>query len=164
MDRRGFLKLAVGLLSAVVGGVVGIPFIAALVAPGYRKNSSSYAHGMRRWAVAGGQPVSRAFSYETQDAFIRRSERGEVWVVKHSDIDVTVFSPVCTHLGCRCDWSSADAQFLCPCHGSRFSLTGQVLGGPAPRPMDELPHKIENGQLYVTLERYQSGVPEKKTL
>jgi Rieske Fe-S protein len=36
-----------------------------------------------------------------------------------------------------------------------------VISGPAPRPLDTLSHKIENGKLYVEWERFRVGVSGK---
>jgi cytochrome b6-f complex iron-sulfur subunit len=41
----------------------------------------------------------------------------------------------CTHMGCIPNYSENDCQYLCPCHGSVFTLEGDVVRGPAPEPL-----------------------------
>ncbi|BAZ45904.1 plastoquinol--plastocyanin reductase [Chondrocystis sp. NIES-4102] len=41
----------------------------------------------------------------------------------------------CTHLGCTFPWNENEAQFQCPCHGSRYDAEGKVVRGPAPLPL-----------------------------
>lgn len=44
-------------------------------------------------------------------------------------------SKVCTHLGCMTRYQPDEKIIACPCHGSRFALDGEVITGPAPRPL-----------------------------
>jgi len=42
----------------------------------------------------------------------------------------------CVHLGCTVPWNASAGKFMCPCHGSVYTLDGQNVAGPAPRPLD----------------------------
>lgn len=48
----------------------------------------------------------------------------------------TAVSLVCTHLGCTV--TVTQQEIVCPCHGSRFTLDGAVLAGPADKPLTKL--------------------------
>lgn len=43
---------------------------------------------------------------------------------------------VCTHLGCLPKWVPTNNRFECPCHGSKYQLSGHWIEGPAPRGLD----------------------------
>ena len=59
----------------------------------------------------------------------------------------------CPHLGCTVPWVEAEGKFDCPCHGSIYSTKGEVLAGPAPRPLDLYPAEIVDNQLIVDTSR-----------
>ena len=51
------------------------------------------------------------------------------------DGELHLMSARCTHMGCTVAWNTADHVFECPCHGSRFGSQGEVVNGPAARPL-----------------------------
>lgn len=56
------------------------------------------------------------------------------------------FSFVCTHTGCPVN--QVTDSIRCPCHGSTFSLVdGAPTGGPATRPLDPMPLRIEGDRI-----------------
>ena len=55
----------------------------------------------------------------------------------------------CPHLRCTIP-PPENGIFECQCHLSRFGLTGELLRGPAQRPMDRFPIRLVNGELVVT--------------
>lgn len=59
-------------------------------------------------------------------------------VARDSNNEVYVLSPVCTHLKCFVKWNSSEKSWDCPCHGSRFSINGEVITGPAIDPLENL--------------------------
>jgi len=51
--------------------------------------------------------------------------------------EVHAVSARCTHLGCIVSWNPAETSWDCPCHGSHFSVSGEVLHGPAVRNLEK---------------------------
>jgi glycine/D-amino acid oxidase-like deaminating enzyme/nitrite reductase/ring-hydroxylating ferredoxin subunit len=65
------------------------------------------------------------------DGMILGSRRKKVAVFRDNNGSICKLSPVCTHLGCLVRWNPAESTWDCPCHGSRFKPTGEVIAGPA---------------------------------
>ncbi len=61
-------------------------------------------------------------------------ENARVWLWQDT-AGYTAIDAICTHLGCTVRLQPDGQEYRCPCHGSRFSLTGEVLQGPATRPL-----------------------------
>jgi Rieske Fe-S protein len=51
---------------------------------------------------------------------------------------LNVFAINCSHLGCSIAYNTPAVRFECPCHGSMFSVAGQVIHGPAAYPLSIL--------------------------
>lgn len=91
---------------------------------------------------------------------------GQFYLACLADGSFLALSRTCTHLGCSVPWDAEKNQFVCPCHGSSFSMSGEVLTAPAPRPLDTYPVRIENGIVKVdtsTAQKRQRFAPEQAT-
>lgn len=74
----------------------------------------------------------------------------------------------CPHLGCTVPWrpdfdfpyqgQTVHGLFRCPCHGSTYLKNGQIIFGPAPRPMDYMAITASGGNLTV-----DTGAIKKRT-
>ena len=66
-------------------------------------------------------------------------------------------SAVCTHLGCIVEWKETGipghpgSVIACPCHGSIFNKNGDVIKGPAPRPLDRFKLYLEDDRVIVDM-------------
>jgi glycine/D-amino acid oxidase-like deaminating enzyme/nitrite reductase/ring-hydroxylating ferredoxin subunit len=69
---------------------------------------------------------------------ICRHEGETVAAFRSPDGTLRLLSPTCTHLGCRVAWNPAEESWDCPCHGSRFTVEGVVLDGPAVEPLPDV--------------------------
>jgi Rieske Fe-S protein len=68
-------------------------------------------------------------------SLIVAAPKDRIIVVRTSSTAVQAVSDICTHASCGVRYERVNKLFSCPCHGSRYSLTGAVLQGPATRPL-----------------------------
>lgn len=91
---------------------------------------------------------SRFLSTKSKESKIEDINNGWGKVIKEKGKDIAVYkdekgtitkvSAVCTHLGCIVNFNDTEKSWDCPCHGSRFTTTGEVINGPANKPLPKL--------------------------
>lgn len=120
IDRRVFVKAGVGSLAiaSCAGVYAGIRSLypSVLYEPSPIVEAGppdSFAPGEVRSFQAGSKKLS----------------------VIHGDQGLYALVRNCTHMGCIPNYDSESASFLCPCHGSVFTMEGDVVKGPAPAPL-----------------------------
>lgn len=86
---------------------------------------------------------------EFQPGTINHVQKGRFYISRLEDGSLLAVWHRCTHLGCTVPWREEEGIFHCPCHGSLFNVVGEVLGGPAPRPLDIFPIEIVDGEVIV---------------
>ena len=132
VTRRSFLSFAslgsfLVAAGTAVAGMLRLPKPAVLPGP------------LRRFKIGPVEQfaVGSETRFEKENVFVFRDAQG-----------IYAISGVCTHLGCSIGRSTEG--FACPCHGSQFSASGEVTGGPAPRALPWLEMgRAADGQLIV---------------
>ena len=71
---------------------------------------------------------------------------GTFLVARTGQDTFSVVTATCAHEGCTITGFSSN-QFACPCHGSRFTIAGAVVNGPATRALRAFPTQIVNDVL-----------------
>jgi len=134
-QRRRFLLVLLGGVGAVLGVMGGWPLLRYL-----SPSSGGDAGGQVKIAKAQ-VPLGGAhfFDYQGRPAVLLQPHPGEY----------RALTAVCTHLGCIVKWVDGKQEFLCPCHGGRFSPEGAVLGGPPPAPLKSFPVTLAGDQILI---------------
>jgi len=77
-----------------------------------------------------------------------KERKARVFIVSSSDT-ITVLSAVCSHLGCLVNYRKESKEFVCPCHGGKYDITGKNISGPPPAPLTAYPVEVKNGMIMV---------------
>lgn len=83
-------------------------------------------------------------------AAVVQSNAGIFLIARTSASTFTAIDAVCTHEGCTVSGSEADI-YVCPCHGSRYTRNGQVVGGPAKASLRQYSTSFANDVVAIAL-------------
>ncbi|GIK55158.1 MAG: hypothetical protein BroJett015_08210 [Chloroflexota bacterium] len=154
LSRRNFLEAAVvfGTLAGAGAVAVSVPSMRFLV-------GKSLEPPVAQWVELGkvsdlsANDVTRVnYSVRGTDAWREVTKRGTVYVYSDDGGESFVaLDGTCTHLGCIVQWHDDEQKYKCPCHAGFFTREGEVISGPPPRPLRELPVKTENGLVFAEI-------------
>lgn len=104
------------------------------------------AEGCRERAIpesndARGMPVP--LSAIREDGRMVVHVHGKPVELRREDGRVRARSLVCTHFGCSVRWEEDLRQYHCPCHDGRFDEHGKPVQGPPPKPLADVPVRVE---------------------
>lgn len=80
-------------------------------------------------------PLPREIDLNPGEAKVVKIEGERIGAYKDEEGKVHLVNTTCTHMGCELNWNSAEKSWDCPCHGSRFTYTGEIIEGPAVKPL-----------------------------
>ncbi len=162
VNRRTFLSWLIVAVGGFITAVLGIPVAAAAIAPALKGGKGTEVSAGPANSFPVGEPKAATVTITIADGWVQNQQDRGIWVIAKGNNDFTVFNGRCVHLGCAYSWVPATKEFDCPCHGGRYSITGEVLGGPPPRPLDTLQWRVDQGNLLVNYEDFRLGIPQKE--
>ena len=71
-------------------------------------------------------------------------------LVRNAEGDYTAYSATCSHLNCTVQYRPDLKQIWCACHNGFYDMSGRVVGGPPPRPLDEFKVNVADGEIVVS--------------
>ncbi len=71
-------------------------------------------------------------------------------LVRVNETDWKAFTAVCTHLNCTVQYQESSQQIWCACHNGMYDLTGRVVSGPPPKPLDEFAVFIRGEEVIIS--------------
>jgi len=150
--RRSFYSAVIAGLGGLMTATLAAPAAAYLLIRPKSQKQSDLVAAADLAQLTVGKPEEVVFRRTRVDGWRVLNEKATAWVLRKDDRNVVAFAPQCTHLGCAYHWDEKENNFLCPCHTSTFSIDGKVLTGPAPRPLDRLVTKVDQGKILIGAE------------
>jgi Rieske Fe-S protein len=126
--------------SAAAGNAATTPAAAgSTTASGAAAGGASSSAGTKALAATSEIPVGSGMIFPGPQVVVTQPTAGEF----------KAFSAVCTHMGCIVNQIS-NGTIDCPCHGSQYSITtGDVVAGPAPRPLPAKQIKVSGSSVFL---------------
>jgi Rieske Fe-S protein len=87
---------------------------------------------------------------EAGGAALVESNAGVFLLSRGGGDSFTAVEAVCTHEGCTVNGAAGDI-YVCPCHGSRYNRSGQVVQGPAKANLRRYSSSFANGVVTIAL-------------
>lgn len=147
LSRRQFAVLGTQVAGALVTVLLGIPIVGFLISPLFRRQEVVWRAVGDIANVPEVEPTKFIVSFP-QNAWPVPDVNEAVYVVKINN-RIRALSNVCSHMQCPVRWDATLHQFLCPCHGGLYDITGNNVGGPPPKPLPEYVHRIDGTTLFV---------------
>jgi cytochrome b6-f complex iron-sulfur subunit len=136
--RREFLDYLLGTSVGATLLAIFYPITRFMIPPPSTESAANsvVAGSAKEIAVNTG----KIFKFGTKPGILIRTATGEL----------KAFSAVCTHLDCIVQYRPDMKQIWCACHNGQYNLSGQNVGGPPPRPLEEFVVNTRGDEIVVS--------------
>ena len=136
--RREFLDYLLGTSIGATLLAIFYPIVKFMIPPQVVESAenSVVAGSVKEMAVNTG----KIFKFGAKPGILVRTPAGEF----------KAFSAVCTHLDCIVQYRPDNKQIWCACHNGQYNMSGQNVGGPPPRPLEEFVVNTRGDEIVVS--------------
>ena len=136
--RRSFLDYLLGTSAVATLGAIVYPILRFMSPPQIVESAENSVVAAKLSEVP---PNSgKIFKFGNKPGILVHTAQGEF----------KAFSAVCTHLECIVQYKEDTKQIWCACHNGQYNLSGQNIGGPPPRPLEEFKVNTRGDDVVVT--------------
>lgn len=147
-NRRGFLIRVIQAVHATIGATLAFVVGGAVVAPSFSRREKLWLPAGTMPQLPEGVPTAVTLRIARSDGASEMVDRRVVYLVKTGD-QLRALDSTCSHLGCRTKFNPETRQIECPCHGGIYDIQGNVVSGPPPLPLAQVPVRVEHGRIMV---------------
>ncbi len=120
---------------------------AKLFSPSRFKPVSAFSALVKEGADAVAMLIGKKFAFEKiegaatlacDEAKLVKYEGHSIALYKNETGKLFAVNPACPHINCNVGWNGAEKTWDCPCHGSRFCYTGELMTAPARKDLEKI--------------------------
>lgn len=137
-NRRSFLDYLLGTSAMATLGAIIYPIFRFMQPPQIVESAENSVVAAKRSELP--PNAGKIFKFGNKPGILVHTESG----------DFKAFSAVCTHLDCIVQYRPETKQIWCACHNGQYNLSGQNIGGPPPRPLEEFQVNTRGDDVVVT--------------
>lgn len=80
-------------------------------------------------------PLPDDIDVKPTEAKVAKIKGERIGIYRDEEGEYHLVNTTCPHMGCELNWNPAEKSWDCPCHGSRFTYKGEIIEGPAVKPL-----------------------------
>jgi Rieske Fe-S protein len=119
-------------------------FLDLVLGVGFVSTALSFFYPLWRYLIppASAEPTTnsvvagKAADFKANSGAVVKFGSKPAIIVRTPDGELRAFSAVCTHLDCTVQYKPDTSQIWCACHNGLYDLSGSVVSGPPPRPLE----------------------------
>lgn len=88
--------------------------------------------------IIGAPKIKELDDIKTGEGKVVKYDGDSLAIYKDKNDELHTVSSACTHIKCNVAWNNTELVWECPCHGSRFTMDGEMITAPARKDLEKI--------------------------